>query len=214
MKNKYFILLTSILILQIANIFAQTSQYNISNIHNFPSDSITRITDLCFVDVNTGYITGYYNPNSQNLYGYLFKTTNCGINWVKLWKPWFQENTKIFTVSFANANTGYLMMRNLKDMYYTTNGGANFTTYYITDLPDYNFDQVLSTNSNGNLFVLRKEKNHICKYSYPFQYGNNSRYNFDNSIKLLHMEISKTSDVIYVCGRRHPQNHPFFSKIN
>lgn len=161
MKNKYFILLTSILILQIANIFAQTSQHNISNINNYPNDKITNITDLCFVDFNTGYITGYYDQDSQNLYGYLFKTTNSGINWVKLWKPWFQPYTNKFSVSFANANTGYLMMRNLQDMYYTTNGGASFTTYYITDLPDYNFDQILSTNSNGNLFVIRKEKNCI-----------------------------------------------------
>uniref|UniRef100_UPI0023F52751 hypothetical protein n=1 Tax=Flavobacterium filum TaxID=370974 RepID=UPI0023F52751 len=78
--------------------------------------------------------------------------------------------------------------------------------------PDPNEDQILTTNSNGNLFVIRKEKNHICKYSYPFQYGNNSRYNFDPSIKLLHMEISKTSDVIYVCGRKHPEYHPFLAK--
>ncbi|HEY5125661.1 MAG TPA: T9SS type A sorting domain-containing protein [Ignavibacteria bacterium] len=49
-------------------------------INNIVTDPIDVISDMCFVNMNTGYITAVkFNSGTD---GYVFKTTNTGLNWV------------------------------------------------------------------------------------------------------------------------------------
>ena len=65
-------------------------------------------------------------------------------------------------------------------------------------------------NSGNELFLIRKLRSSIVKI---FNNGNNySTYNFGTAIELFHVEVSKTSDVIYVGGRNQSSHNPFLAK--
>jgi len=87
-------------------------------IQNTEIPSNTDLTKIQFIDANTGYITG--------VYGYVYKTTNGGINW-------FSTNANNITANFfwsgyfINVNTGWAIGAN-GTIIKTTNGGTNWTT--------------------------------------------------------------------------------------
>lgn len=71
-----------------------------------------------FYDLNSGWMTGYWNDSSR---GFVFKTFNGGTNW-------FEQNVgtneRIRAVNFVDANTGWIVGFN-GIIYKTTNGGGD-----------------------------------------------------------------------------------------
>jgi photosystem II stability/assembly factor-like uncharacterized protein len=84
------------------------------------SDS-TYFNAIQFLNENTGYIVGEVDSDRGSIY----KTTNYGVNWVKLQtSPYI--NIALWNLSFINVNTGYVCGYNSK-IFKTTDGGLNWT---------------------------------------------------------------------------------------
>ena len=131
MNNKYFIILTLLIMLLIGNLYAQTSTYNISNINNNTTDKFDLVTDMCFMNLNTGYVTAtWYNnvPNPAKYYNFLYKTTNSGINWTKLWSYEFPpiSSTGKLAISMKNEIGYFIKQGSYKRVLRTSNGGVFF----------------------------------------------------------------------------------------
>jgi hypothetical protein len=127
----------------------------------------------------------------------LYKTTNGGINFSKIWANNYSEKKKL-SVSFSNENTGYMSKEN--NIYKTTNGGIDFP--YITYIPNYN--QWCNTNflcakPNGDFYLLQAGGNKIYKYSIA---ANNIQiiYTCGNNISLNYIELSKLNENIIYAG--------------
>jgi photosystem II stability/assembly factor-like uncharacterized protein len=80
------------------------------------------INDLCFTDVNTGYVCG----SSQ----YIYKTTDGGINWSYTLASSY-SNQSFEAIQFLNDQTGYAGGNNSLTVK-TTNGGTNWVTLEST----------------------------------------------------------------------------------
>ena len=204
-KLKYYL---TLLILFVAfNLYSQTGDlYSIYTI-NTTTDRTDYVTDLYFFDYNTGYVTAVYgSPEgaSTQTFCKLYKTTNGGINWVKQWQYVFSDDNHTIqklALSFSNLNTGYFIKQSAyKYFLNTTNGGINYNPFQLQSaFPDYIYEPVTSMNSGNELLLIRKLRGSIVKI---FNNGNNySTYNFGSEIELFHVEVSKASNVIYVCGR-------------
>jgi len=142
------------------------SQYGWYQQYNAP---VTTITDVMFVNSNTGYACAYtYNPTSR---GKLLKTTNGGSNWTvtdidsaggtSLVSP--QE------LWFVNANTGFIIGGHICK---TTDGGNTFTrirynsglltniqfindqTGWVTGYIDSSLSAILRTSNSGLNWVI------------------------------------------------------------
>ncbi|MCX6164307.1 MAG: hypothetical protein NTU73_05510, partial [Ignavibacteriae bacterium] len=209
---KKIIFLTAIII-SIINIALAQNQYDITEI-NTSANPISYVLDISFVDYNTGYLTAeYYIYSGGNYTGdknYVFKTTNGGINWLKIWENTYGINSKNLSVSFANATTGYISKQNA--LYKTTNGGTNFTSISNSLLSGY--DNVICTKSNGDVYIIQDHSYKVYKYS--SSQGFQTIKDFSSTYAILYMEFSKLNDnTIYVCGEKYssPYN-PFLAKSN
>lgn len=173
------------------------------------------VRDMSFVDLNNGYLAAvklvFNGGNYTGDVNYVFKTTNSGSNWTKVWEYTYDVNSKKPTVSFINANTGYISKRT--ELKKTTNGGQNWTNINTSGLSNIN-DNLICTRSNGDLFLLQVDASTIFKYSIStgtFQLIKN----FGSGYSIKHFEISKLNDNnIYVCGYRYKNltYNPFFAK--
>ncbi len=146
-------LIIVILILTGKILFAQNN-YFINNI-NSSSDIVVNTNDMSFINLNTGYISAMkHDNNNYNVFHYyLYKTTNGGINFSKIWAKDYSDNKKL-AVSFSNENTGYISKGS--EIYKTTNGGTNFS--FLANIPDYNQwcrINFLCANSNGDFYLLQ-----------------------------------------------------------
>ncbi len=78
--------------------------------------------DIFFVDSNTGWLTAYYG------YNYIFKTTNCGLNWI-------YQNTgssnDLISIYMFNKDSGYCIASS-DTIFYTNDGGSNWTKQKIS----------------------------------------------------------------------------------
>lgn len=100
-------------------------------VKQFTSDS-TYFTAIQFLNENTGYIVGENDIDRGNVY----KTTNCGVNWIKLQtNPYI--NISIWNLYFINVNTGFVLGYHYK-IFKTTDGGLNWT---YSNAPIHNFVQ-------------------------------------------------------------------------
>jgi len=81
------------------------------------------INSTQFVNENTGYVVC---EGFSSTYGYIYKTTNGGLNWISLILPSFM-NYFFWELYFLNANTGYVCGHS-GYIYKTTNGGSNWDT--------------------------------------------------------------------------------------
>ena len=215
-KNYLFLFLMFIT----CNLYSQTGQqYSISTINNTTTDKVDIATDLYFLNYNTGYVTAVYgypeNSPSQAICK-LYKTTNGGLNWVKQWDFTFSDDNhsvQKFALSFSNLNIGYFIkMNSYRSFLKTTNGGSNYNFFQLNDrgLPNWDCEPVTSMNSNNDLFLIRKTKKSIIKI---FNNGNSySILDIGEGVELSHIEVSKTSNVIYVGGRKSPYYYPFLAK--
>jgi len=207
--------------LLIGNLYAQTSTYNISNINNNTTDKFDNVSDMCFMNLNTGYVTAswYDNvPNPAKVYNYLYKTTNSGINWTKLWRYEFPQISHLgkFAISMKNEIGYFVKQGSFNRVLRTSNGGANYMELDLSpNFPNYLSEPITSMNSLKDLFLIRKAKKEVVKIYEYINHFYYYTYSFPQEIELYHIEVSKSNDIVYVCGRKHYNNQnyfPFFAK--
>ncbi|MFA5113710.1 MAG: hypothetical protein WC529_05390 [Candidatus Margulisiibacteriota bacterium] len=99
-----------------------------------PADArkVYLITDVDFVDNNTGYVTGVgivgFSPVVSSLYGKVFKTTDGGTTWTQL-ATGMTSTPALLGVDFADANNG-VVVGAYGTMLKTADGGATWTQYW------------------------------------------------------------------------------------
>ncbi len=98
------------------------------------------LTTLSFLNINTGYVAGY---------GTILKTTNSGLNWIRLQTD-FQYRNDIF---FTDENYGSLIMEagSSNNLMRTTNGGVNWYQQFSS-----------SINSPKSIFFVDKYTGWVC----------------------------------------------------
>jgi len=99
------------------------------------------ITDIEFLDVNTGYAVAGFGD------GDILKTTNAGETWVSQTSSY---TLPLYGISFTNAETGYLA--GSIDIKKTTNGGANWLNVYSSTQNEI-FGDIFFTNVNTGYAV-------------------------------------------------------------
>jgi len=122
MKN----ILILILIL-LGNIsFSQNSNYSSYQINNSISDPISVVSDIVFLNPSTGYVVAGYRQTGIPDICKLYKTTNYGQNWSKI----YSINLSLGSgeISFSiNGNVGYIMVQHEQTILYkTTDAGNSF----------------------------------------------------------------------------------------
>ncbi|MFZ4589971.1 MAG: T9SS type A sorting domain-containing protein [Ignavibacteria bacterium] len=208
MKN----ILILILIL-LGNIsFSQNSNYSSYQINNSISDPISVVSDIVFLNPSTGYVVAGYRQTGIPDICKLYKTTNYGQNWSKI----YSINLSLGSgeISFSiNGNVGYIMVQHEQTILYkTTDAGNSFSTI-STNISDPSYKNVLSVGANNHLYRLVKGRNKVCELDHPiipyitYFYT----YSFATNIILNHIEVSKISNTIYVCGKKDNGN-PFLAK--
>jgi photosystem II stability/assembly factor-like uncharacterized protein len=116
MKNKFILVIIY---------FLFTSVYSLSQqgwIYMYIG--YARMTDICFINYNTGYITG--NISSGNLF---FKTTNGGLNWTSN----STGNGNLTVLKIINESNIYMLgnVGNYGMVRYSNDGGAYWNDYYF-----------------------------------------------------------------------------------
>lgn len=84
----------------------------------YPQPTASEIYDSYFFNASTGLIAAG---------GFLFKTTDGGFNWTKI----FRDNSSLTTIFFLNQNTGWLTAS--WEILKTTDGGENWNSQYYSD---------------------------------------------------------------------------------
>lgn len=120
--------------------------------------SVSDLSDIQFLDNNTGYAAGWA----------FIKTTNSGTNWNIL------SDTGINCISFINSNTGYSGGRNNYCINKTTNGGVNWLNIHSSSgllckkisFTDINYGcaliaslgcyKIFTTTNGGNNWIIYK----------------------------------------------------------
>ena len=117
-----------------------------------PADTF-ELTDLFFVDMNTGFVGG--RKNSLQI---LLKTIDNGNNWSDI-TPDPASASYVTSVSFTDAQNG--LASDWTTMYSTTNGGATWTSQaFLNDIRDVSFINLTNafasgTNAAGNAVVMK-----------------------------------------------------------
>jgi photosystem II stability/assembly factor-like uncharacterized protein len=101
----------------------------------FTASNNTQINTIQFVNESTGYAVG---EGVSPTYGYIYKTTNGGLNWSSIILPSYM-NFFLWNLYFLNSNTGFICGHSYQ-IFKTIDGGNNWT--YI-DAPLY-FTQTYS----------------------------------------------------------------------
>lgn len=219
MKNNLIktIILTVISMLMSNAVFSQLQKYSIYQITNqYP---ISKMHDMSFTDYNNGFLCGVKDVKVGNNYdgdeSYIFRTTNGGLSFEKVWQKRYAlidlGYKDRIAISFYNTNSGYASKRGM--LYKTTNGGTNWAEISISGPTNYD-NTIISTKSNGDLFLIRKGLGFVYKYTNAgiFQ----EIKNFGEGFHVSHIEISKLNENnIYVCGNKYndeqPNYRPFFA---
>jgi len=99
---------------------------------NFPSYFTKGESNALYaLDSNTAWVSFYYWTDVPAWKGYIYKTTNGGVNWIEQYKDSLYNSSKINSICFVNQNTGYavgqIFSGNIR-FFKTTNGGANWDT--------------------------------------------------------------------------------------
>lgn len=130
-------------------------------------------TSICFIDMNTGFITKAQSTGFWT-YGRLLKTTNGGLNW--------QEVSGVPSLAyqktrFVNATTGYLLGSYGNDVgqdtsyiFKTTNSGVNWTRVYF-----YSHRRFTDIRCSGNNVWLCGRDNNSTQI---ILYSTDSGYNW------------------------------------
>lgn len=101
--------------------------------------------NISFVNSTTGWIIYTKRVNSNPGGAVVYKTTNGGVNWIKLTVPTYQAG---FTLQFIDANNGCITLVNpslsTMGLYRTTNGG---TTWNLVPIPVMGIPFFVNSNS-------------------------------------------------------------------
>jgi photosystem II stability/assembly factor-like uncharacterized protein len=108
---------------------------------------VANVTELCFVNLNTGFINGINTFNSSNCIG---KTTDQGSNWVAT-----NISQSCKRIEFIDAQTGYALCNN-SIVLKTTNSGISWNTINIQ--PTENLLSISFTNSNTGYILTSSAK--------------------------------------------------------
>lgn len=106
-----------------------------SNTHFF-SQAIHNYSDIFFLDDHNGWIL------STN--GYLWKTTNAGTDWIRIYDSRIDTSGKI---TFVDEQNGWLSLRNT--LLRSSNGGLNWVQEYEFPLAFYGYDIEFANDSIG-----------------------------------------------------------------
>ena len=112
---------------------------------NFYNLGVTNIVyfSIDFINSNTGWLGGTN--------GILFKTTNCGLNWIQKSTG---VDTRFYGMSFPTVDTGWGVGFNntgTSRILFTSNGGDNWITQYLNS--GVELDEVLFTSNNEGWVV-------------------------------------------------------------
>jgi len=113
-----------------------------SNTHFF-SQAIHNYSDIFFLDDHNGWIL------STN--GYLWKTTNAGTDWIRIYDSRIDTSGKI---TFVDEQNGWLSLRNT--LLRSSNGGLNWVQEYEFPLAFYGYDIEFANDSIGFAFTYNK----------------------------------------------------------
>jgi photosystem II stability/assembly factor-like uncharacterized protein len=122
-------------------------------------DSNFRVKSFTFINHNTGYAVG----GSLLIQGYLYKTTNSGINWANVTPA--EVIGHFYNLQFVNASTAFLGM--MDGIYRSTNSGSDWQRLlYTIDIPPGNFSwrKLFFIDENTGFFasdsgIVRKTTN-------------------------------------------------------
>lgn len=205
------VIIIIIIILLSNHSFSQISDYSTYQINDPSSDPITIVSDIVFLNPSTGYvIADYYQTGNPDICK-LYKTTNYGQNWAKIYSMSLSSGSGKISFSIHD-NVGYIMVQHdLTKIYKTTDGGNSFQT--ITSIiSDPSYPNVLSVGTNNHLYRLVKGRNKVCELDHPITlYTNFYTYSFPANVILDHIEVSKISNTVYICGKVDNGN-PFLAK--
>jgi len=142
--------------------------------------------NISFVNNDTGYVCSRHGG-----YGYVFKTTNAGENWICT--DSIQNN--LFSIFFVNPNIGYTC--GSKYVYKTINGGYN----WISQTPE----TTVYYNSWNSIFFLNENTGFITG-------GNGIIMKTTNGGNVFVQNISTEIPSVYSLEQNHP--NPFNSITN
>ena len=105
------------------------------------------LSDICFINENTGWVVGDTTA--------VFKTTNGGLNWTKQ-NILYITDIELNSVKFINENTGFAAGGHHSGFYEffysyifkTTNGGIDWNTLYSSGGNSWYFDEILPLNDS------------------------------------------------------------------
>ncbi|MBI5404561.1 MAG: T9SS type A sorting domain-containing protein [Ignavibacteriae bacterium] len=117
------------------------------------SDYQINFYNMDFIDVNTGFASGY----NYSTLGYVIKTTNSGLNW-----QYYSFPRKIKAVDFTDGENGYAASVG-GYIYKTTNGGSNWLLINTGLQADYYCVKFLNSNTGFLGGIFGSSKNKILK---------------------------------------------------
>ena len=116
MKKLSYYLFTFLILSKLLNAQSAWDSFNLPSSQNYT------ITDIKFIDGNTGFVIAV-QPSAPG-YAMFYKTTNKGYNWCIIAPALYSTEITNANLDFADANTG--IISRLGEFNITQNGGANF----------------------------------------------------------------------------------------
>jgi photosystem II stability/assembly factor-like uncharacterized protein len=122
-------------------------------------------TNVFFLNQVTGWSCAFAQTDVPPTYRMIYKTTNTGINWIRIYKDtlnWFSP--LFYKIQMIDTSIGYIRTDLLKK---TTNSGNNWN----------NIDS-LNTYVTNDFFFISKDTGWVCKN--PIKYTSNGGLNWTN----------------------------------
>lgn len=200
-----------LLFIFVTNLYSQFYQQKISsyNINDAINDKITYVRDIEFVNIHTGFlVTIEYLYDGNNYIGdvlKIFKTTNSGINWNKIFSQNLsivQNVSRVPSISFKNENNGIVSCLNLTIK--TADAGSTWNVIYnsLSDLEN----TMIEYCPNNNIFMIQEFTSYVYKILTNQSLG--LVKNFGSGIRLQYITTSQTNpNIIYVGGHKVDQNN-------
>lgn len=123
---------------------------------NVPGPANLDYTCVDLIDAYTSFVASKDTLIAGNYTVYIHKSTNNGVSYSQVFSYSSTQHCPFIDLQFLNANTGYAAVKN-GNVFKTTNGGVNWTTYNITSAYDvnsiffYNVNTGYACGSNGYL---------------------------------------------------------------
>jgi len=118
------------------------------------------IKSIKFPNANVGYILEFSDEVMSYAFGAIYKTTNSGISWEKVYTGVYNGYDSSFSTGtelvFANENVGFITMPDIQgdvsDLYITKDGGVTFEKLNLASNPKCDYYHI-PTIENGEIHV-------------------------------------------------------------